>query len=65
MIILNLFLFMTFVQNQDVTMPEIVRYITEAIANDCFMGLGHIVLGPNGVNLFMSFSLLDINILSF
>ena len=43
-------------------MPEIVGYITELIANYCYKGLCHTVLGLNGVNLFMSCSLLDINV---
>ena len=34
-------------------MPENVGYITELIANYCYNGLGHTVLGPTGVNLCM------------
>ena len=54
---------MTFVQNQETTMPENVGYIAELIANYCYKGLSHNVLGPTGVNLFPSCSLLDINVL--
>ena len=43
-------------------MLETVGYITELIANDFYKGLSHTVLGPAGVNLFMSCSLLDINV---
>ena len=42
-------------------MPENVRYITELIANYSYKGLRQDVLGPTGVNLFMSSSLLYIN----
>ena len=56
---------MTFVQNQEITMPANVSYITELVANYCYMGLSHTALGSNDVNLFMSFSLLDINIVNF
>ena len=45
---------MTFVQKQEITMPENVRYITELIADYCYKGLSHNVLGPAGMNLFMS-----------
>ena len=63
-IILNLqFLFMTFVQNQELTIPENVRYIsiiTELIESYCYKGLSHTVLGPTDVNLCMSHSRLDL-----
>ena len=52
------FLFMTFVQNQEITMPEILGYFTELIAGYCYKCLSHTVLGPAGVNLCMSCSLL-------
>ena len=41
-------------------MPENVGCITELIANYCYKGLSHNVLGPAGVNVFISCSLLDI-----
>ena len=45
-------------------MPEeTVGYISELIVNYCYKGLSHSVLGPDCVNLFMSYSLLDINVL--
>ena len=56
---------MTFVQKQDITMPEIVGYVAELIANYCYKGLSDTVLGPNGANLCMSCSLLDINVVNF
>ena len=36
-----------------------IGYITKVIANYRYKGLGHNVMGPTGVNLFMSCSLLD------
>ena len=42
---------MSFVQVQEITMPENVGYNPELIANYCYKGLGHTVLGPTGVNL--------------
>ena len=42
-------------------MPENVGYITELATNYRYKGLSHNVLGPTGVNLFVSCSLLDIN----
>ena len=42
---------MTFVQNQEITMPENIGYITELIASPCYMGLSHTVFGPNGMDL--------------
>ena len=57
------FLFMTFVQNQEIAVPENVGYITELIANYCYKGPSHNILGPTGVNLFKSCPLLDINML--
>ena len=44
-------------------MHENVGYITELIANYCYKGFSNNVLGPTGVNLFTSCSLLDINVL--
>ena len=41
-------------------MPENVGYITELTASYCYKGLSHTVLGPAGVNLCMSCSLLDL-----
>ena len=32
---------MTFIQNQEITMPENVGYITELIANYCYNGLSN------------------------
>ena len=52
---------MTFIQNQEITTPENVGYITELTANYCYKGLSHNALGPTGVNLFMSCSLPDLN----
>ena len=43
-------------------MPENVGYTTELIVDYCYKNLSHNVLGPTGVNLFMSCSLLDINV---
>ena len=53
---------MTFVQNQEIPIPENVEYITELIANFCYKGLGHYILGPTVVNLVIACSLLDINV---
>ena len=53
---------MTFVQNQEITIPKNVGYITELIANYCYKGLRHNKLGPTSVNLFMFCSLHDINV---
>ena len=47
-------------------MPENVGYyITELNANYWYKGLSHTVSGLTGVNLFMSSSLLDINVVHF
>ena len=35
-------------------MPESIGYITELIADYCYKGLSHNVLGSAGVNLFTS-----------
>ena len=37
------FLFMTFVQNQEIIMPENVGYITELIANYCYKSQPHCI----------------------
>ena len=42
---------MTFVQNQEIIMPENVGYDTELIASYCHKGLSHTVLEQTGVNL--------------
>ena len=34
---------MTFLQNQEITIPEKVGFITELIADYCYRGLSHIV----------------------
>ena len=44
---------MTFHQIQEIIVPEIVGYITELTADDCYMDLCRIVLGLTGVNLCM------------
>ena len=44
---------MNFVQVQEITMPDIVGYITKLIANYCYKALGHTVLEPTGVNVCM------------
>ena len=46
-------------------MLEGVGIITELIASCCYKGLSHNVLGPTGVNLLMSCSLLDNDIYVF
>ena len=51
---------MTFVQNQEIIMPENVGYVTELIARSCYIGLSHTKLGPAGVNMCMFCSLLDL-----
>ena len=62
-IILNLLsLFMTFVQNQEIIMPENGGCITELVSNDFYKGLSHNELGPTGVKLFTYCSLLDKNV---
>ena len=43
---------MTFVQSQEVIMPQNIWYTTELITNYCYEGLSHNVLGPSDVNLF-------------
>ena len=53
---------MTFVQNQEITMPENVRYITELIANYCYKGLKHDVWGSTGENFSMFCSLLYMSV---
>ena len=59
-IIRNLyFLFMAFVQNQEITMPEYVGYIIKLTASYFYKGLNYTVLGPTGVNWCMACSLLD------
>ena len=50
-------------QSQTSALHENVEYISKVIANYCHKGLSYNVLGPTGVNLFMSCSLLDINVL--
>ena len=55
---------MTFVQNQEITMPENVRYITELIANYCYKGLRHDVWGSTGENFSMFCSLLYMSVFS-
>ena len=42
---------MIFVQVQEITVPENVRYITKLITNYCYKAVGDIVLGPTGVKL--------------
>ena len=56
---------MAFDQNKEITMPENVGHIAELNANYCYKGLSHTVLGPNGVNLFMSCSHFDFNGVNF
>ena len=41
-------------------MPENVGYVTELIASYSYTGLSHTALGPTGVSLCMSCSLLDL-----
>ena len=55
---------MNFVQVQEIIMPENVGYITELIADYYNKGLSHNVLGPTGVNSFMSCFVHDINMFS-
>ena len=50
---------MTFVLNQEITMPENVGYISEVVASYFHKSLSHTVLGLTGVNLCMYCSLLD------
>ena len=55
---------MTFVENQEITMSKNVGYITELTADYYNKGLSHNVLGPTGVNSFMSCFVHDINMFS-
>ena len=53
---------MTFVQNQEITVHENVGILLNWLQIS-YNGLSHDVLGLAGVNLFISCSLLDINVL--
>ena len=44
-------------------MHDNVGYFIKVITNYCYKGFNHNVLGPTSVNLFMSCSLRDINVL--